>query len=318
VTVSRSAKALPERKTCAIFIGIVLTLLTLAAPARAGLIEGPRLAAVYDSILNAEFNRAAAQLLEACPPAPEGACKALGAVALWWEILVTPSDRSLDERFSKAVEDAIEVNARWTAREPQSADAWFFLAGSYAPRVQWRVLRGQRLAAARDGKKIKDALERALQIDPTLYDAQFGIGLYHYYADVAPTYAKVLRWLLFLPGGDRVKGLAEMIAARDRGEIIRGEADFQLQQLYLWYEHRPDDAIALLESLDERYPNNPIFLQRIAEAEDVYVHDLDASARAWETLRDRAREGRVYAADVIAARAEEKLRAIATRRVKLF
>ena len=184
--------------------------------------------------------------------------------------------------------------------------------------MQWRVLRGERVAAARDGKKIKDALERALQIDPTLSDAYFGIGLYHYYAAVAPAYAKVLRWLLFLPGGDREKGLAEMLDARERGEIVGGEADFQLQQVYLWYEQRPYDAIALLESLDERYPNNPIFLERIAKAEDEYLHDLDASADAWRTLRDRAREGHVYAADVIATRAEEKLRAIAARGVKLF
>ena len=38
-------------------------------------------------------------------------------------------------------------------------------------------------------------------------DAHFGIGIYQYYADVAPAAAKLLRWLLLLPGGDRVKGL---------------------------------------------------------------------------------------------------------------
>ena len=114
------------------------------------------------------------------------------------------------------------------AREPQRAEAWFYLAGSYAPLVQWRVLRGERLAAARDGKKIKDALERALQLDPTLNDAYFGIGLYHYYADVAPAAAKILRWLLFLPGGDRVQGMREMLRAREHGELLTGEADYQL------------------------------------------------------------------------------------------
>ena len=72
----------------------------------------------------------------------------------------------------------------WTQREPQRADAWFFLGASYGLRVQWRVLRTERLAAARDGKRIKDALERALALDPDLQDAYFGIGLYHYYADV--------------------------------------------------------------------------------------------------------------------------------------
>ena len=74
---------------------------------------------------------------------------------------------------------------------------------------------GERLAAARDGKRIKEALERALALDPDLQDAYFGIGLYHYYADVAPAAAKMLRWLLLLPGGDREQGL-ERDAARAR------------------------------------------------------------------------------------------------------
>jgi hypothetical protein len=68
------------------------------------------------------------------------------------------------------------------------------------------VLRRERLSAARDGKRIKEALERALTLDPRLQEAYFGIGLYHYYADVAPTAAKMLRWLLLLPGGDKAQG----------------------------------------------------------------------------------------------------------------
>src|SRR5439155_11142569 len=118
-----------------------------------------------------------------------------------------------------------------TRREPERAEAWFYLAGSYGPLVQLQVLRTDRLAAARNGKRIKDALEHALHLDPTLADAYFGIGLYHYYADVAPMYAKVLRWMLMLPGGDRAQGLREMLQARERGEVLRGEADFQLHVL---------------------------------------------------------------------------------------
>ncbi len=108
--------------------------------------------------------------------------------------------------------------------------------------MQRRALRGERLSAARDGKNIKDALERALQLDPALQDAFFGIGVYHYYAAVAPTAAKVLRWLLFLPGGDRAQGLGEMLRARDGGQLLRSEADYQLHVLYLWHEQQPERA----------------------------------------------------------------------------
>jgi len=300
--------------------GVLAAALFFATGARtdAALTEAPRLAAIYDSILGAQFERADAQLRASCPPAPSGACLTLGIVSLWWQILIEPGSRQLDRRFETQAEGTIAANRAWTRREPQNAEAWFYLAGAYAPLVQWRVLRGQRLAAARDGATIKEALERAIELDPDLHDAHFGIGLYRYYADVAPTYAKLLRWLLFLPGGDRVKGLAEMRRTREHGQLLTGEADFQLQQLYLWYEQRPRDAIALLHSLDDRYPGNPVFLERVADAHEQYLHDLDASASAWRTLRDRARAGRVFASRAIEMRADEKLRALATPLRKFF
>jgi hypothetical protein len=277
--------------------------LACAVPAAASLTGAAPLAAAYDAILDARFEQAAVLLKQACPPAPEGACQTLRAVSLWWEISVDPDSRALDRRFTALVTEAINANDAWTRREPQRAEAWFYLAGAYAPRVQWRVLRGERIGAARDANRIREALERALTLDPTLHDAYFGIGLYHYYADVAPAAAKMLRWLLLLPGGNRVAGLNEMLQARDRGELFKGEADYQLHLLYVWYEKKPVEAIALLEQLDARYPNNPLFLQSIAEIRSTYLHDHVASAAAWRSLLARASAARVYAAQKTAIRA---------------
>ena len=274
-----------------------------AIPAHASLTGAERLAGAYDSILDARFDQVEDRLKQACPPAPEGACQALRVVSLGWQIQINPESRALDQRFTDLAASTISANEAWTLREPQRAEAWFYLAGSYAPRVQWRVLRGERLGAVRDGKRIKDALERALQLDPSLNDAYFGIGLYHYYAAVAPAAAKLLRWLLFLPGGDRVQGLQEMIQARDKGELLRGEADYQLHFVYLWYERKPDEALTLLERLEGRYPHNPLFLQLIADARAVYLHDHARSASAWEALVARAVGGSVHSPRITEVRA---------------
>ena len=135
----------------------------------------------------------------------------LAATATWWRILLDPDSRALDRQFSTEVEQAIRSTEAWAAREPQNAEAHFYAGAAYAARVQWRVLRDEKLAAARDGKRIKQALERAIALDPDLDDAYFGIGLYQYYADVAPAAAKMLRFLLMLPGGrqDRRHGADE-------------------------------------------------------------------------------------------------------------
>jgi len=267
-----------------------------------GLTGAEQLARVYDAIFDAKFDQVAAELEKACPPAPPEVCRVLDVVSLWWEIQLDPMDLARDETFQKRVNYAIASAETWTTREPQRAEAWFYLGGAYGARVQWWVLRGERLAAARDGKRIKAALERALALDPEMHDAWFGIGLYHYYADAAPAAAKVLRWLLFLPGGDRVKGLQEILRARDEGTLLRSEADYQLHILHLWYEDEPARALELVESLRRRHAPNPHFHQLIAEIQDVYQHDLTASLRSWRALFDAARRHTVMLTEMAEAR----------------
>ena len=248
---------------------------------------------VYDLLLNADFSAAEAELAHTCPPAPREACDVLATTITWWRIQLDPEDRSLDAKFSEQADRAIASTEAWAAREPQIAEAQFYVGAAYAVRVQWRVLRDEKLSAARDGKRIKQALDRAIALDSGLDDAYFGLGLYEYYADVAPATAKVLRFLLLLPGGNRAEGLARMRRARTAGKLLQGEADYQLQIVYLWYEKRVDLADGLLTSLHDRYPANPLFAAQLADLQDRYQHDITASLTTWRELAAAAREQRV-------------------------
>ncbi|MEX1128534.1 MAG: tetratricopeptide repeat protein [Vicinamibacterales bacterium] len=281
------------------------------------------LARAYDSILDAAFDQVEPELQKACSfdspgspalaqdkpakssqvRAPREACEVLAATALWWRIQLDPDSRALDPQFSDAVDAAIASTEAWAERSPTDAEAWFYMGGAYAARVQWRVLRDQKLSAARDGKRILQALEEALRLDPSLDDAYFGMGMYRYYADVAPTAAKILRFLLLLPGGDRKVGLEQMLRARTRGRLLQGEADYQLSIIYLWYENQIPRAITLLEQLHERYPGNPLFLAEIAHIQDAYQHDLTASLATWHALLASAREPRANAPGLAETRA---------------
>jgi hypothetical protein len=138
----------------------LVAVLLWVSPSAAALTESARLAAVYDAILATQFDRVEALRKQACPPAPLEACAALEVVSLWWQIQIEPENRALDRAFEQLAAAAIAKAAAWTTREPNRGEAWFYLAGSDAPLVQWRVLRGQRLAAAREGNKIREALER--------------------------------------------------------------------------------------------------------------------------------------------------------------
>jgi hypothetical protein len=274
-----------------------------------GLAEGRALANSYDAVLNASFDEVSARMAGACLDVPTW-CVVMQAVSIWWQIALDPEDRRHDARFERTVDGAIASAERWTERQPHRAEAWFAVGAAYGARAQFRVQRRERLAAARDGKHIKGALEQALALDPTLHDAKFGIGMYRYYADVAPAALRMLRWLLLLPGGDREQGLEQMQDARDHGVVIRGEADYQLHLIYLWYEARASDALALIESLQTRYPRNPLFPLLEARIHDVYFHDPIASEHVLRTLIARAEAADVNAPDIALRRARAALRAL--------
>lgn len=257
----------------------------------------------YHSILDAQFARAARETAEACGPAPKEACQLLALAAERWQIELDLADRSRDARLFAGIEEAVQATHAWTGREPSRAEAWFYLGAAYGMRAHLRVIRLERLAAARDGRRIRSAFERALALDPGLADARFGVGLYRYLAGVVPAPIRLLAWLLMLPGGDCVKGLQEMIEARERGMLLGGEADFQLHWFYLWYENQPEKALALLQGLRARFPHNPVFSWRIAEVHDVYFHDRPASRDTYRALVDAAEGGRVAAPEIALARA---------------
>lgn len=261
--------------------------------AQTGLTAVAEVASAYDAVLNADFDRLPEIEAATCGPAPHVACLLIRTQSIWWEMQLDPASRALDARFTTTVEHAITDAGAWTTKEPERAEAWFYLGAALGARAQWKVLRGERLSAARDGKRIKSALERALRLEPGMHDAEFGIGLYRYYADVAPAVLRWLRWLFLMPGGDRQEGLEQLLRASRLGHLVRGEADYQLHLIYLWYEERYAEALDLVLSLQQRYPRNPLFRQIEAEIRDVYFSDARGSLEASESLLASARAGEI-------------------------
>lgn len=277
---------------------LLAILIPSAAAAQRGITAAPVVAHAYDLILDADFDGLARALPATCPPAPQVACIGLEALSLWWQIQLDPESKALDAPFLAKVNSAIAEAERLTAANPSSAEAWFYLGAAYGVRAQFRVHRVERLAAARDGKRIKESLERALALDPTMHDAEFGIGMYRYYADIAPAIFRFLRFLLLLPGGDRQGGLQQLERAATQGLLVRGEAQFQIHMLYLWYEKKWPQALAIIRGLQQRYPRNPLLRQIEAEILDVYGHDAAASLAASEQLLSLAKRGAVNHAAV--------------------
>src|SRR3989338_4695910 len=143
--------------------------------------------------------------------------------------------------------------------------------------------------AVRDATKSKHYSEAYVQLDPGRADAYLGLGLYNYYADIAPAFLKLLRVLLFIPGGDRTLGLEQLERAAREGELWAPQAKLELIQIYGWLEGRVDEAVGLAEALAQAYPENPEIGLRLARLyAGPAVEDYGAAAEQLERLLARA------------------------------
>jgi tetratricopeptide (TPR) repeat protein len=135
------------------------------------------------------------------------------------------------------------------------ARASLFLGSAHLLRAQLRAAEKKVLLAAYEAKKSRKMLLRALDESGSGPDSCFGLGTYEYYADQLPAIVKGLRFLLFIPGGNRELGLRRLERAAGQGSLFRFEARVVLLTIYAGSkEHLYDDALRhaglLLEEQD--------------------------------------------------------------------
>ena len=107
-----------------------------------------------------------------------------------------------------------------------------------------------------------------------------------------PLRPRFLRFLLLLPGGDRVEGLRDMLFAREHGALLRGEADYQLHWVYLWYEEQPQRGLAVAAARctpATRATRSSSSASRRSSSST--FHDPSASLATWQELLAAADAG---------------------------
>jgi cytochrome c-type biogenesis protein CcmH/NrfG len=115
--------------------------------------------------------------------------------------------------------------------------------------------------------KARAHLLRAIELDPDLADANTGLGLYNYYADTLSAMAKVLRFFMGIPGGNKHEGIRQLEIAVSKGELTAVEARFYLAKNLRNYDHQYARAAALMQPLVAQHPQNPIFLLILGDIE---------------------------------------------------
>jgi tetratricopeptide (TPR) repeat protein len=204
--------------------------------------------------------------------------------ALWWRIWCTSaeykwgmSDTShrgkldADQHYFDVAAKAYAL-AVATNRRQETARMHFYAGMAEALAARLYALRGENRATARVGVRARQSFLHALEIDPQLADADFGLGLYNYYVDTLSSFAKMLRFFMGIPGGSKQEGLRQLEHAMSSGELTASVARIYLALNLHRYDQQYARALEILNPVAEKYPSNPLFQLMVGDLQAKLGH----------------------------------------------
>lgn len=244
-----------------------------------------RIQSGIDHLYNLEFydaNKLFDEVVKLRPDHPVGYF--FKAMVQWWRILTNFDDESQDDLFYDMLDHVIKMCDERLEKNPDDVTALFFKGGSLGFRGRLRSNRGNWFGAARDGIAALPIVKKAYSLDPKNYDVLLGIGIYNYYAEIIPQeYPIVKPFMIFLPSGDRKKGIEQLRQAAQYSKYARTEASYFLMQNYFLYEKDYAKALDLAQVLSKKYPQNPLFFRYLGRC-NVSVGKWDDAVRVFNDV----------------------------------
>jgi hypothetical protein len=215
------------------------------------------------------------------------------ADVLWWEIYckwserkyntidawshTRPADSQDDEELALA--DKVTRLAEAGIAQSDTAEMELYAGLGYASRARLLGLRFQKMPVARAGVEGRKHLLRCLELDPNMADANLGLGIYNYYVDTLSAMAKVLRFFMGIPGGDKRVGLRQLETAATKGELTQAEARFNMAKSLRNYDRDDVRAARAAAPLIAEYPENATFLLLAGDLQQKLGHKDEAAKR---------------------------------------
>lgn len=243
-------------------------------------------------VYNLEFEKAGKEfgdLVRMRPQHPAG--HFFLAMVQWWRILIDIDNEERDDALYDALDSVVDMCDEMLDKNPNDVTALFFKGGSIGFKGRLKAHRSEWIGAANAGRKALPIVQRASVLDSTNYDVLLGSGIYNYYAEIIPEeYPFVKPLMLFVPPGDKQRGIQQLAVAAEKGKYAGIESMYFLMQLCFVYEKDYPKALSLARVLHSRFPNNMLFhkylgrcyvaLNNWQEADSVFSEILSRSQKS--------------------------------------
>jgi tetratricopeptide (TPR) repeat protein len=193
-------------------------------------------------------------------------------------------DPALLRSFEVKALESIKAAEAYLKTHPNDPDALFILGASHGMFGRLAIVQRRWLQAFGHGRDSMKFVRRAVKLEPELYDAVLGLGMFDYYVATIPKFAGWLAKIVL--GGDRARGLKQIRLAAEKGRYAKVTAQMILVEIYLedpFGAYDPKEALRLMREVHSHYPGS-------AMLDTAYISALYES----KELGDAIREAREY------------------------
>ena len=188
------------------------------------------------------------------------AANVLATETLTWLQVFEDQNTEQDEAIERESKAGIAKAEAWVEERPSDPRAHLYLGQALMNLGRLHGIRLRVYRAGTLGERARKELERALELDPSLVDAKYSIGLYAYYASVIPDLVRWLSFLWFVPSADAPLGLRYLDEVRRDGDLFQFTAAFYLSNIRMYHDKWLDrpTALAIVEKLHDEHPRNSL------------------------------------------------------------
>lgn len=212
------------------------------------------------------------------------------AMIAWsrYEYEFETSDDAQRKVFEQILDDSISGIKRWIKNNPQDSNGYMGIGALYGLRALFNMRNRNWITSYFAGRKAIGNLEKSLKLDPTYYDAYFGLGIYEYYAGTLPSVIKVLARIVAIKGNPQ-EGVAYLHTAREKAHFTSDSAkliliDVQNNRKAPFYA--PEKSLEFIRQLRAKFPQNPLmhYVEIICLYETKNYDEVSAQARQFLQL----------------------------------
>ena len=245
----------------------VLLLFTVGMPVRAEIKLPPDIMAYategINGVYSLDYPTAQQNIQKVFDVAPDHPFAHFGNAMIAWSRYEYEFETSDDRQravFEKILDDSIKGIERWKKKHPDDPNAYMGIGALYGLRALFSMRNRSWITAYFSGRKAIKNLERSLALDPTYYDAYFGLGIYQYFAGTLPAVIKILAKIVAIKGNPD-EGVAQLNLAREKATFTSDSAKLiliEVQNTRGSKFYNPQKSLEFIRQLRAKYPNNPL------------------------------------------------------------